>query len=871
MASLAATKRGGQANPFILTPENEAVMLKAFANKPEKLRRLQHRIHQYKSGELRLKSLESQRDALLKRNAELEKAGMETEEANAEAEKQKEVAAAPPPPVPPPFTPSSPTTAPSPSKRKKSSTPESPKATRKSSVSNGAEVLTRSVADDLEESSINTSSVPVPETWGSSESPYNYRGPSVKGIITPVFSDGLLFRIISASGNWLFYNDTRYYEMQVVYTLDPKSMISAGPKTRLTKLANGAWEARLSLFPEETEILVSGTVAGFENKSKAVLLPNTFENTVDLSALYSSSVAELEAIVRAASNSKLTVLKDDASARCPELSTADALDICLEHNIAFVDPQFSPSHASLYARDRDAVFIPPLHWRTPASFLPEDAVGEIRLFRGPIVPYAVKQGPLFSNYNLLSAVAIVSEYPALLRTLFSHPESPEIGARERRLGAYRVMLCFTGWWKSVVVDHYLPSTMYQPEFSRYALDLRQMWVPILEKVFAKLLSSYSSVLSISLDTALTSLTGAPVVSLESLWPATTAAGTGGKSASALAKLIKEHFENKRGIVVLKTFPLSTTKSKDKRDLLEEAYKDLGLSAGYSVAAVDLDVVNNGEHVLLRLRQSPSRGVAAPDWGAVWKEMKKPWAEAAQDLAYGLSDTQSLWMDVNDVGQYFKEGYLMYDVQNRHSSRVRGSFSRSSGGAPNTSLLVSVKRKCDIIVTLTRDDSGRCEGMSRQKSITSMLNDTDNTVFPMSLLVSCSNVGGSQRRASGPGPRSSPTLLQCSGLPDIYACNQTLKNSYAQQVSCAVTLSREQGPFYIIPRLSGESLQHDVPYVIAVFAKHDDSQMDSVLINAVKISETAPVFSRTFNGKGTLFDPSKDVKETTKAATQIFEM
>ena len=72
---------------------------------------------------------------------------------------------------------------------------------------------------------------------------------------------------------------------------------------------------------------------------------------------------------------------------------------------------------------------------------------------------------------------------------------------------YGVKFCFNGIWKNIIVDDWLPTRYSTPVFSKS--NGKFVWVPIIEKAFAKLHGNYKAIESGTLEEAMRILTGAP--------------------------------------------------------------------------------------------------------------------------------------------------------------------------------------------------------------------------------------------------------------------------------------------------------------------------------------------------------------------------
>jgi hypothetical protein len=84
---------------------------------------------------------------------------------------------------------------------------------------------------------------------------------------------------------------------------------------------------------------------------------------------------------------------------------------------------------------------------------------------------------------LISALSIVTQQPLLLHSLFA--------AADLRSGLYTLRLFHDGAWRLVTIDDYVPVSVIDGETPLFAhsRSRRELWVPLLEKAFAKLYGS----------------------------------------------------------------------------------------------------------------------------------------------------------------------------------------------------------------------------------------------------------------------------------------------------------------------------------------------------------------------------------------------
>ena len=140
-----------------------------------------------------------------------------------------------------------------------------------------------------------------------------------------------------------------------------------------------------------------------------------------------------------------------------------------------------------------------------ASWLrPEEFSTEPRLFFNEWQVLGVAPSVL-PNHNLLAAANIVAGDPDVIKRVYLSTEHAAHG--------FYVLRFFhddprsDDDWKVVLVDDRLPCGADGRLLYAHSLEPNEMWVPLLEKAFAKLYGSYESLVSGFADTALRDLSG----------------------------------------------------------------------------------------------------------------------------------------------------------------------------------------------------------------------------------------------------------------------------------------------------------------------------------------------------------------------------
>jgi len=170
----------------------------------------------------------------------------------------------------------------------------------------------------------------------------------------------------------------------------------------------------------------------------------------------------------------------------------------------FEDTEFPPTHTSLafnWSTLRHQDKWRALKWRRAEDFAPEVPV----VMKEGVRPSDIQQGMLGDCYFLAALSALAGKQRSFAQQLItSNPEALQRGVSVCRLSVM-------GKWRGLVVSHSFPCHPWgELAFSR-VLRGTGLWVPILEKAWAKLHGSYQAIECGGASEAMRALTSAPTM------------------------------------------------------------------------------------------------------------------------------------------------------------------------------------------------------------------------------------------------------------------------------------------------------------------------------------------------------------------------
>ncbi|KAG5471272.1 hypothetical protein LSCM1_01345 [Leishmania martiniquensis] len=660
--------------------------------------------------------------------------------------------------------------------------------------------------------------------------PYRYGQPAVVGCYTPVFQNGILYRCTAPDGSWLFYNDSQQYKMRVKYIVGASSAVTAGPKASLRQRASGEYEAEVTVWPQETEVLLIGEVNGFKSLSTAVPVDFHYTNP-HATASTARARALLNRFAHRTGKSSVSLLTAEDVLECCAGEISDVeMAAQSPDGLHFVDPDFPPCRASLHRNGLDDVFLWDMPWRRPCDYLPSTQRSEVCLFARAVLPTDPCRGDGGDAY-LCSAASALAEYPAQVARLFRHPISADAGSRERGVGAYHVTLCHGGWWTPTILDSYLPASLKGPDLGRCSHDLRKLWYPLLEKAYAKLHGSYAAIQCGDPLEALQELTGYPTFRFDEEWAEVRQSGAGARANEAspcntpsehLFTFMEEEV-HQRGYIVCLSLPDDGP--------AEAQAAQMGMMFGMSYMVLRL--VRHGSYRVLQIRCPTLR----PDSSGLWCAESTRWKQEP-DLARlcgmdgaGGPELASLWLDWSEALAMFDGGGVCCSRWDwAHDCRMRGFF---HDGIPSVVLEVRVSdcedgaKPVEAYGILSQDDDrGLPPGQPNR------------ALYPLMLCVS-SHLHNNEHgeNIDDDSPFDQRIRHVCSTDPDTPT--DQLNYILGRDTALRVTLPPSAHPYYVVPRALGS--MNSKPFTVGLVSSTAATETGRLRVRPVQLPPHSPVF------------------------------
>ncbi|KPA75256.1 putative mitochondrial calpain-like cysteine peptidase [Leptomonas pyrrhocoris] len=744
--------------------------------------------------------------------------------------------------------------------------------------------------------------------------------------ITPCFDEGLLYRIEwrrqghqklpGETGGyayvvWCFHNITACYEMEIEVTFEV-------PPGLMTAPIRGWGETKMSWTDVDTPDGSPTTEQSFLSAHALCPPLRTIGFVIGRAGAFQTSIRGIP--VPAAQTAGKLLSTSNSDTKSDEvhrsLSSEESLRRALKEWRRFVDPEFPPNISSLQGRTpglsssssssaatASAATQTTVRWLRTSDivarlFSPTCAhLVHMQPLLTPIIdPLSIEPGELGDSW-LVGAMAAVAEHPGVLLRMFRHPRSSEHAKIERALGAFRVTLNVQGWWRSVVVDDLLPVTSGNyPQYAHSNRDVRELWMGMLEKAFAKVRGGYANIVAGDPLDALRVLTGWPCARYD-------IANFKGIAAASSAFASRLLGYDRHGLqIIFHTAPQlsaptwergygggAASLSDASLSLDDDDYRGSGGGNGlvpgmvYTVVKI-LQFSTSPFRAELTLLQVRNTWGDVAAWKGKWRCGSPRWAQwprVAEACRMPLHTTHDLpeawkedtgksegdgvvsgsaaptecacrrekyiWLEWSEVYRYFSGCGVMFRLALHHDYRVQGAF---EGVRPSVCLRVTVTNGSFVGVTLSMQGTGRGkEGAPR------MDNDVDDdgaaSAHPP-IMVSLAREQANALR-----------IVRNSQLdPD----NPTPLFTFMQvsEVSFLYLLTPEESPYWVIPRMLATDASTPLPgaatpavrrpYVLGYFQKGAVGVRDGPRVEFVQLPATSPAFQNS-----TCFSLGDDVK------------
>lgn len=609
----------------------------------------------------------------------------------------------------------------------------------------------------------------VPATWGrplkGRTHRYEFGGPSEQGETLPLFENGMCFRVESGR-RWFIYNDTAVYEMHVAVWLGAEADVLRLGRTRIARDGD-RWVARAVVYPHETAPLLkfsSGNARCTRLKVDAYRVAEEYVQKVNAGVM--------ERLKRE------TCEVSHVFSRC--YTEDELLRACCHKKVMYVDPMFEPNAMSIQRPQskKHIEDVEKITWKRAVDCLPKKVHGDIQLFLGDIDPQDIHQGMLADCWFICSLSALAAQ-PSLVKGMFAHPVSASRAQEEQRHGAYRVTINKHGWWENVILDSYLPTLECQPVFARSSHGLRELWVPLVEKAYAKLHGSYDALIGGDPSDALQDLTGFPVRCLYSMWQE---ALTDAHSASKLFQTIREYRKEEYLITVTthgedpSVLDVDQCLQDSSADAMTREYEEVGLRLGHCYSVLDVREFSFPNVRLLKLRDP--LGENSTNWTGAWGVSSPQWERhpLVRDACRPSENAKgTFWMEWGDVMRFFATGGACMVRRNWFDYRVRGVF---LGLTPSVVLEVVVTRPTEAFLVLSqRDNCG--------------LPPEDPDALHKSLLITVARYS----------PERGRHVVDANSSPDLTVSPPDVNIFVAgRDVGMQMVFLPEHSPYYVVPRI-----------------------------------------------------------------------
>lgn len=365
--------------------------------------------------------------------------------------------------------------------------------------------------------------------------------------------------------------------------------------------------------------------------------------------------------------------------------------------IQFQDPDFPHNNDSIGVLCTTAENV--VGWEVATSINPSvELYGHSGTDPSDIFQGVISDGWLLSSLSILSAATTLNKNQnkrinPLIRNIIYNKHTS-------KTGAYLIKLYKNAVWHQLLIDDYFPilDKIYHANkcagaAMAYCSDFDKLWVPLIEKAFAKYYGAYASLEVGYVHQALYMLTGYPAEEIH-----LARAARGNNRSLLWSNLLK--FKHNGFLLGAGTV---TQAAADKEVL------DSGLVWGSAYGILDVRSVDG--HKLIKLRNPPDYCNGDMIWKGDWGRASNLWTtrmrHKLQYDPYDIDDT-TFWMSFNDFCQVFRSlfvcCYISEDIWKKKV--LDGRWSKLDGtavGLPGRhNLLCDLRKVPTYLLKIDRD-------------------------------------------------------------------------------------------------------------------------------------------------------------------------
>lgn len=368
----------------------------------------------------------------------------------------------------------------------------------------------------------------------------------------------------------------------------------------------------------------------------------------------------------------------------------EALSDALDTDALWEDIEFPANASSLYQSEM-----------LPFGAMPAELIHWVRLnqkkirecFEPQLFPLeginAILQGSIANGW-LIGAFRVLATQPEKIKQLF-------VSESNRSWGLYTIKFYINGEWRYIHLDDRIPCTPAMDYLYAHSRNKNEIWIPLLEKAFAKVFGSYENLNRGSTAAAIRTLTGSPAYSID-LSITSVGYPVRMEKPSVWPQLVKRY------------------KEKSAMGCINTTSKQciMGILPGTMYGI--LQVFELGDHRFIKLRDF-SRSPES-QYKGTWSKESEDWInnpDLQAELKPDDLQPDEFWASWHEFLQCFTTLFVSISIPEGHRSSFSGKWcstteASSFGGPPQSSRFVSnpqyyfsVETPTDLVIELIQPD------------------------------------------------------------------------------------------------------------------------------------------------------------------------